>query len=147
MSYGTNGLSFNTLRAANSARVGHSKYQRCESEWTPAHWMQATVGELEELANLMKKVDRGDLTLDEARESIAKAFADVQTYLDIMAMKLGVDLGEATKNKFNEVSDRIGSVIYIGDDDDWHVRLTDPNECQCRDSGGAPLNECDECPR
>ncbi|MEW8200219.1 MAG: MazG-like family protein [Candidatus Thiodiazotropha endolucinida] len=115
-------LSFDTLRAANAARLKHSKYSRCEDDWTPAHWMQATVGELGELANLLKKVDRGDFTLEEAREEISKEFADVQTYLDIMAMKLGVNLARATKDKFNEVSDRIGSSVYIDDDDDWHIK-------------------------
>jgi len=128
MGYGSNGLSFNTLRSANEQRIKASKYEKCEREWTPAHWLQATVGELGELANLMKKVDRGDLSLDEARAAIAKEFADVQTYLDIMAMKLGVDLGEATKDKFNEVSRRIGSRIYIGNDDDWHLHAEGANE-------------------
>jgi len=113
-------LTFDTLRGANVARLKDSKYKLCESEWTPAHWMQATVGELGELANIMKKIDRGDFTLEEARPAIAKELADVQTYLDIMAYKLGVNLGIATKEKFNEISDRIGSPIYIGDDGDWH---------------------------
>lgn len=122
MGYGTNGLSFNTLRAANAARLKHSKYSRCEDDWTPAHWMQATVGELGELANLLKKVDRGDFALDEVRAEIAREFADVQTYLDIMAMKLDIDLGQATVDKFNEISNRIGSRVYIGPDDDWHLK-------------------------
>jgi NTP pyrophosphatase (non-canonical NTP hydrolase) len=114
-------LSFDTLRAANVERLKDSKYKLCESEWTPAHWMQATVGELGELANIMKKVDRGDFTLEEAREAIGKELADVQTYLDIMAHKLGIDLGMATIRKFNEVSDRIGSLIFIDKDGEWYV--------------------------
>ena len=122
MGYGTNGLSFRTLRAANIERLKSSKYRKCESDWTPAHWMQATLGELGELANLLKKVDRGDFSLEEAKAEIAKEFADVQTYLDIMAHKLDIDLGAATVDKFNEVSARIGSPVYIGDDDDWHLR-------------------------
>ena len=128
MSYGTNGLSFNTLREANKQRIKSSKFQKCEDTWTLAHWMQATVGELGELANLLKKVDRGDFTLDEARVEIAKEFADVQTYLDIMALKAGVNLGRATIDKFNEVSNRIGSRIYIGEDDDWHLRPEATND-------------------
>jgi len=122
MGYGTNGLSFRTLREANAQRVKASKFRQCEEHRTLAHWMQATVGELGELANLLKKVDRGDFTLDEKRADIAKEFADVQTYLDIMAMKAGIDLGRATLDKFNEVSERVGSRIYIGEDDDWHLR-------------------------
>lgn len=126
MAFTTNGLSFSTLRSANERRIMDSRFSRCESEWTPAHWMQATVGELGELANLMKKVDRGDMTLDEARADIARELADTQTYLDIMAMKLGVDLGRATLEKFNEVSERIGSPVFIGEDDDWHLRSHAP---------------------
>lgn len=122
MGYLTNGLSFNTLREANIERLPASKYHRCESEWTPAHWMQATLGELGELANLLKKVDRGDFTLESVREDVAKELADVQTYLDILAYKLDVDLGAATRAKFNEVSERIGSPVYIGHDDDWHLK-------------------------
>lgn len=121
MSYMTNGLSFRTLREANVKRLASAKYKNCEARWEPAHWMQATVGELGELANLLKKVDRGDFTLDAARADIAKELADVQTYLDILALKVGVDLGRATIDKFNEVSARIGSPVYIGEDDDWHL--------------------------
>lgn len=51
-----------------------------------------------------------------------KELADVVTYLDILAMQLDIDLGEATKSKFNEVSDRVGSYVIIGDDDDWHIK-------------------------
>ena len=68
------GLTFNVLRRANELRLASPKYARCEDEWLPAHWMQATVGELGELANIMKKVDRGDFTLNEARADIAKEF-------------------------------------------------------------------------
>ena len=39
MGYLTNGLSFNTLREANIERLKASKYKKCETEWTPAHWM------------------------------------------------------------------------------------------------------------
>ena len=40
---------------------------------------------------------------------------------DLLAERLGVDLGAATRRKFNEVSDRRGSRLYIGDDNDWHL--------------------------
>ena len=67
----------------------------------------------------MKKVERGDLTLDDAREAIGKELADVQVYLDLLALKVGVDLGRATMDKFNEVSVRVGSDIRVAADD-WH---------------------------
>lgn len=110
---GSAGLTFNALRAANAERIVSSKYRKCEENWTPAHWMQATVGELGELANLLKKVDRGDFPFDDVKADVAKELADVQTYLDILALKLGVDLGQATIDKFNEVSERIGSPVRL----------------------------------
>ncbi len=102
------------LREANFRRASSSvKYRQCESNWQPAHWMNALVGEVGECANLIKKVDRGDLSLEEARDKIGKEIADIQCYLDLLAMKLGLDLGEVTVKKFNEVSDRIGSEIKL----------------------------------
>lgn len=127
MGYLTNGLSFNTLRSANLARLPlfkNSKGERAHlssdgSDWTPADWMTATVGELGELANVLKKVRRGDITMRDAFEDIANELADVQIYLDILAYQLGVDLGQATIAKWNEVSERVGANIRI-DADDWH---------------------------
>lgn len=107
------GLTFNALRKANAERIGSSKFQECEKHWTPAHWMQATVGELGELANILKKVDRGDFPFSEVKADVGRELADVQTYLDILALKLGIDLGRATIDKFNEVSERIGSHVTL----------------------------------
>ena len=129
MGYGISGLSFATLRAANIARLpqfknglGEAAHEKPDgSDWSPADWMTATVGELGELANIMKKVRRGDLTLEEALPSMSKEFADVVTYLDIMAMQYNIPLGEATRAKFNEVSRRVGADVFIGNDDDWHT--------------------------
>jgi NTP pyrophosphatase (non-canonical NTP hydrolase) len=129
MGYMTNGLSFRTLRAANEQRLpqfkdakGRQAHSQSDgSDWSPADWMTASVGELGELANIMKKVRRGDLTIDEARPEMAKELADVVTYLDILAKQLDIDLGEAVREKFNEVSRRVGAAVFIGHDDDWHM--------------------------
>lgn len=130
MSYLTNGLSFNTLRQANLKRLPTFKNSKGlpahsepdGSDWILAQWMNAITGELGEAANIIKKVDRGDMTMDEARPLLAKEFADVATYLDITAMRAGINLGQAVKDKFNEVSIRVGSPVRIGDDDDWHFK-------------------------
>lgn len=139
MGYNTDGLTFNTLRGANVARLpqfknkhgvaAHSKPDG--SDWTPAQWLQAVIGELGEYANIRKKYERGDLTFEEFRREAAKELADVQTYLDILALRCldrddiahptGIDLGRATMDKFNEVSARVGSSIRIGTDGDWHI--------------------------
>lgn len=82
-------------------------------DWSPAQWLQAVIGELGEYANLRKKVERGDFTLEEARLELGRELADVVTYLDILAAQLGIDLGDAVTEKFNVVSKRVGSNIYL----------------------------------
>lgn len=195
-------LTFDDLRKANLARLplfknskGEVVYQEPDgSDWSPADWFLALLGELGEAAtiisdiiphisktpserfvrilseigeaaNLIKKVRREGVTIDEVRgklakhistaivrlehaaaemeidietagpqvieivhtigpaiedvrPQLAKELADVQCYLDITANVLGVDLGDATVEKFNEVSNRIGVDVYISTDED-----------------------------
>ncbi len=121
MSYMTQGLTFNVLREANVRRLPQYKNAKGEpahekedgSDWSLNDWLTAVVGELGEAANVLKKVRRGDFTLSEARPKLANEFADVVTYLDILAKQCGIDLGNATIDKFNAVSNRVGSDIYI----------------------------------
>lgn len=124
-------LNFDNLRKANIARLptyknklGNPAHTKPDgSDWCPAQWLQATVGELGEYANFRKKYERGDITLEEFKIHAGKELADVQTYLDILALRCldssdyvdpkGIDLGLATLNKFNEVSERVGSPVRI----------------------------------
>lgn len=104
MGYG-NGLSFSNLREYNADRLeqafdGHP-------DWSLGDWVCAVTGELGEAANVIKKVQRGDFTLDEARAEIAEEIADTITYLDLLAHKCGIEnLGQVIVDKFNEVSKR-----------------------------------------
>lgn len=115
------GLTFDGLRSANTARVGHFKNGRGGpahskpdgSDWCLAQWCNAMTGEVGETANLIKKIERGDFTLEEKRGELAKELADVAIYLDLLAYRAGVNLGEAVIDKFNEVSDRVGSPVRI----------------------------------
>lgn len=127
MGYGTNGLTFTALRGANTARLPQFKNAKGGlahtkpdgSDWSPAQWLQAIIGELGEYANKRKKFERGDITAAEFQVEAAKELADVVTYVDILAMQLGIDLGQATMDKFNEVSLRVGSNVRL-EADDWH---------------------------
>lgn len=127
MGYGSDGLTFNTLRRANLARLPcfrDNKGRVCHSEkdgsdWSPAQWLQAVVGELGEYANLRKKVERGDFTLEEAKPMLADELADVVIYLDILSGQLGIDLGAAVMAKWNRTSVRVGCGMSI-DAEDWH---------------------------
>lgn len=114
-------LTFDTLRAANIARLPTFKNSLGEpahsmpdgSDWSPAQWCQAVLGELGEYANIRKKFERGDITEAEFKQLAADELADVQTYLDLLAFRLGINLGDATLSKFNRVSTRVNSPIYI----------------------------------
>lgn len=120
------GLSFATLRSANLARLplfknrkGQPAHSRADGfDWSPAQWLQAVVGELGEYANICKKFERGDLDADEFAKLAADELADVQTYLDILAYRVGVDLGAATIKKWNEVSQRVDCALRINSEGD-----------------------------
>jgi len=114
-------LTFDTLRSANIARLPVFKNKKGlpahsepdGSDWSPAQWLQAVMGELGEYANFRKKYERGDISKEEFDVEAGKELADVQIYLDILAFQLGVDLGKSTIDKFNEVSGRVGAPIII----------------------------------
>lgn len=125
-----NQLKFSDLRIANLKRlpqfknaVGEMAHSEPDgSDWSPADWMVAVVGELGEAANLMKKIRRGDFAtpcdMQEAKDKLQKEFADFITYADIMAAQFGIDLGEAVMYKFNEVSRRVDSTVFMMESDD-----------------------------
>lgn len=118
-------LSLSTLRRANIDRLPQFKNSRGEpahekpdgSDWKLSAWCNAVLGELGEAANMIKKIERGDMTLYEARPDLAREFADVLTYLDLLAMQAGIDLDDATETKFNEVSRRVGATTRIAFDE------------------------------
>lgn len=127
-------LSFKTLRRANLTRLPLFKNGRGEPahsdpegrDWSPSDWVMAVTGELGELANLLKKVKRGDYTPEQAHREVGNELADIQGYLDILAFQLGHDLGEVTSIKFNAVSNRVGAAVFIAGDQVVNVdpRLT-----------------------
>lgn len=122
-------LTFVALREANKNRLPQFKNSKGEpahskedgSDWTLGEWMNAVTGELGEAANIIKKVKRGDLSLEEAKPLIAKEFADIITYLDITALQVGINLDEAVIEKFNEISRRVQSNIVL-DKQGWHKK-------------------------
>lgn len=140
MGYGNNGQTFDGLRGGNRERLLDFKNHKGEyahtdkdgSDWLPSQWSNAMCGEAGELANLIKKLDRGDFSLDEQcpdrpggvtwRDRIAEEAADVICYADLVCNRLGIDLGRAVQSKFNAVSERVGSKVYLGSDGDWHLR-------------------------
>lgn len=132
-------LSFDTLREANVARLplfknkhGAAAHSAPDgSDWSAAQWLQALVGELGEYANVRKKFERGDLTETEFLAQAKAELADVQAYLDLLAFRLGIDLGEATRDKWNAVSYRVGCGLRITQRDelrDVTEQFEDPDQ-------------------
>ena len=100
-------LTFAQLRKANSLR-NKSAFD-CQ-DWTPLEWGGAMAGECGEACNLLKKLRRDkDIPL----KDIAYELADVVVYTDLLAHKLGIDLGEAVREKFNVVSKRRNSPVRL----------------------------------
>jgi len=125
-----NGITWKNLEEANEVRIPQFKNKHGEpahsepdgSDWSPAQWLQATMGELGEYANVRKKFERGDITQEEFNELAAYELADTVIYLSILAKQLNIDLDEAVREKFNIVSDRVGSSVYIGCDWEYHLK-------------------------
>lgn len=114
-------LTFASLREANRARLPSYRNAKGElggftvdgSNWLLSQWSNALTGEVGETANLIKKIERDDLSLDATRSELAKELADVACYLDLLANRCGIDLGQAVIDKFNEVSVRVGSPVRL----------------------------------
>jgi NTP pyrophosphatase (non-canonical NTP hydrolase) len=98
------GLTFNELREANVGRCEDAFHP--VDAWSPSDWACAVAGEVGEACNLIKKLRRGE---DVPQQDIAFELADAVTYLDLLAARLGIDLGEAVREKFNIVSERVHS--------------------------------------
>ena len=135
-------LKFAELRQANTERIPKFKNARGElahkpdgSDWLLSQWCNATCGELGETANLIKKIERGDFSLDETREELGKELADVAIYLDLLSFRAGIDLGEAVRNKFNEVSRRVDCDVFLSCGEQDKVKLKVGDHAQVVKSG------------
>lgn len=114
-------LTFDQLRAANMTRV-EKIHPGGLFAWSMSDWMTALVGEIGEAANLIKKLNRirdgGSSTMGRVgkeeesdtmlRFKLSHELADAQCYLDLLAACAGIELGQATVEKFNEVSEQMG---------------------------------------
>ena len=97
-------LTFEALRIANLARC-EERFHPVD-EWSPCDWMTATAGELGECANLIKKLRQGRAV---DMVSVGHELADTLVYLDLLCQRLGLNLGEEVRAKFNQDSVRYGA--------------------------------------
>ena len=105
-------LTFREFQKANSARA---QRWHGDNPWSQADWMVATVGELGEAANFLKKLKRSEDGITGNSESnmvledgLAEELADTLIYLFLLAHECGVDLETEVIAKFNKVSEKHG---------------------------------------
>lgn len=101
-------LTFDRLRTQNAARTRDVFHPI--GEWSPTDWATAMAGECGEACNLIKKQRRGERV---PLSDIGDELADLIIYADLLAARLGIDLDNAIRRKFNDVSKRRGSTIKL----------------------------------
>lgn len=106
-------LRFDELRSTNVIRCEQVFHPLVD--WSPCDWATAMAGECGEACNNVKKLRRLDGAdaprntpehRQQLQNDIGKELADLVIYADLLAARLGIDLGKAVVQKFNEVSDR-----------------------------------------
>ena len=115
------GLTFSQLRTANVARTNQVFFPL--HAWSPTDWATAMAGECGEACNVVKKIRRlqddanviphGTLDYVLLRTALAGELGDLVAYTDLLAARVGINLGSAVITKFNEVSEKKGSDIFL----------------------------------
>lgn len=114
-------LTFAKLRRINAARC--EKHFHDINIWSETAWATALAGETGEFCNWIKKRHRilnGDAyqgraakkpkkALEALRQECKKELGDIIAYADLNATALGLTLEECVRDKFNEISKRVGS--------------------------------------
>lgn len=80
------------------------------NDWSDMEWGCALSGEVGELCNYLKKRRRGDKI---AKEALSHEVCDIITYLSLLCHKIDIDMEDAIVGKFNKVSKRWKSKVYL----------------------------------
>lgn len=110
-SFDLRGFSARNLARSTSARGFNHQLM----DWSLSDWMVATLGELGEAANVLKKLNRvrdrtpGNAeTPQELEQALADEIADTYIYLDLFCQAASIDLPTAITSKFERTSKKIG---------------------------------------
>lgn len=113
---------WDTILSSRIHRISAINLARCLrwhpdgiNSWSFSDWAVALAGEVGELCDVVKKLNRvrdglrgNKLKPEELVVELSKEVADVYIYLDLFAQAAKINLYESVKAKFNEVSDRNG---------------------------------------
>ena len=101
-------MDFGKLRAANQKR---------HIEWAEGRELSLSfrgvelAGEVGEACNEIKKLERHRIGIVGGKEDVSglrEELSDILISVDLIAMDLGIDLGEAVREKFNQTSEKYG---------------------------------------
>jgi NTP pyrophosphatase (non-canonical NTP hydrolase) len=109
-------MHFNDFSVLNRRRCeAKNGFNNPLSGWSLADWMTATMGELGEVANIAKKLNRvrdgipGNAeTPEQLKAMLADELADTFIYLDLTCQSQGINLQNAVTDKFQRTSKKIG---------------------------------------
>lgn len=104
------------LRAKSRQRDREWKSSQIPDEARLLFRMTELAGEVGELANCIKKLERKKAGMVGSRTSIEEIedeIADVVISADLLAKELDIDLEEAVRRKFNKTSDKYGFNIKL----------------------------------
>lgn len=115
------GMTFGQFSEANRARCESPQgFKHPLNGWSTSDWITATMGELGEAANVVKKLNRyrdgvpgNKVSEAELRDQLRKEIGDVFVYLDLMAQSLGFSIADAAKEVFNSKSAEIGYPVKL----------------------------------
>jgi NTP pyrophosphatase (non-canonical NTP hydrolase) len=115
-------MTFAVLRAANVARLprfrnkhgamAHS--QPDGSDWSPAQWFQATLGELGEFAAVRVAYEKGQLSRADLEHEAAKEMADFVTYADILGHRVLDDIEAHKRDEIDTAQVLMRLVAALG---------------------------------
>jgi NTP pyrophosphatase (non-canonical NTP hydrolase) len=109
-------MDMSIFSAANRKRCESPKgFNHNLNDWSLSDWMTATMGELGEAANVVKKLNRdrdgvpgNKESQEELEEQLSLELADTFIYLDLLAQAAGINLSIAVAAAFNAKSKQIG---------------------------------------
>jgi len=106
-------MNLSDLRAANLKR---QSFWDPEGLVTPLYRSNEMGGEVGEAMNVVKKLEREKLGIRGSRDTVehlAQELADIIICADLVAMEYDIDLGAATREKFNATSDAVGIDVKL----------------------------------
>ena len=116
-------IDLDDFRALNMDRARNGF--RCYDNQPLTYWTTALAGEVGELCNMVKKMQRVELggvdggssytAKDITKEKLKEEIGGIAIYLDLMASLLDIDLGEAIRDTFNDKSKQMGFSQFLGE--------------------------------